>query len=159
MNQEGFTELVTFQEPAVLNKLRLRYDRWKGGIMSFRAVGEEEFDETLKGFVSYAPRSRSKVRIDNVIAGNYRLAFGQGLVMDNTDFFLPRKTGYGWNKRPLGILRDLSRTHEFGLRGVAIEATAGKFHGTGFYSRADDPFSLRIPDWRDVLGETRNSTD
>ena len=124
--------------PAMLAKLRLRLGKsWKAGIMTFRDVGEEDFDETLKGYASWENmRSQRKVRVDKVVAGSYRIAFGQGVVMDNSDYFLTRKTGTGYNKRPTGILGDLSRSHEFSLRGVAAQARAGPVRATGFYSDA-----------------------
>jgi hypothetical protein len=55
--------------------------------------------------------------------GHYRATFGEGLVMENTDFYSARKTGYGFSKRIMGITPDLSRTQEFSLRGAALEIT------------------------------------
>jgi hypothetical protein len=49
---------------------------------------------------------------------------------------MPRRTGYGYNVRPKGIVGDLSRSHEFSLRGVAAQAKAGPIRGIGFFSRA-----------------------
>ena len=114
-------------KPAVLTKLRLRLGQnWKGGIMTWRNVGEEHFDETVKGFAEWTnPRAR-KFKIDKIVAGAFRLGFGQGLVMDNTDFYLPRKTGFGFNKRPWNLVGDLRRSYEFALRGLALEASAGR---------------------------------
>jgi DNA uptake protein ComE-like DNA-binding protein len=125
-------------KPAVLAKLRLRLGRaWKAGVLTFRDVGEENLDETLKGYASWENlRSGRRMRLDEVVLGNFRLSFGQGLVMDNSDYFLTRKTGYGYNVRPTSILGDLSRSHEFALRGVAARASAGPVQGIAFYSRA-----------------------
>jgi len=69
-----------------------------------------DLTETVKGYVAIEPESDASLRVDRAIVGNYRLAFGQGLVMDNTDFFLPRKTGHGWNKRPGTVIGDDART-------------------------------------------------
>ena len=131
--------------PAVQTKVRLRGGNWKGGFLTFRDVGEDDLAETAKGFVSWQNPGGEVTevpgvghvlrRVDRVVAGHFRVAFGQGLVMDNTDFFLPRKTGYGWNKRPMSILGDLSRTHEFALRGVALEGHVGRFRGIGFWAQ------------------------
>ncbi len=55
--------------------------------------------------------------------GHYRATFGEGLVMENTDYYSARKTGYGFSKRILGITPDLSRTQEYALRGAAVEIT------------------------------------
>ncbi|MCD4651623.1 MAG: hypothetical protein K8S56_07555, partial [Candidatus Cloacimonetes bacterium] len=54
-------------------------------------------------------------------SGNYRATFGEGLVMENTDYFSSRKTGYGFSKRITGIIGDLSHSQEYALRGGAIE--------------------------------------
>ena len=132
--------------PAVLTKVRLRFgDSWKGGIMAFRDVGEENLGETVKGYLSWENRRGNAYQVDRVVAGSYRIAFGQGLVMDNSDYFLPRKIGYGWNKRPQGIVGDASRSYEFALRGVAVEGRLGRLHGIGFFSR-DKKDGLLNPD-------------
>jgi DNA uptake protein ComE-like DNA-binding protein len=121
--------------PALGLKLRLRLGGgWKGGILSFRNVGEEHFGETVKGFASWQARGNRRIQLDRAVVGNYRVALGQALVMDNTDFFLPRKNGYGFNVRPRRILGDLTRTQEFALRGLAVEGHAGPMRATGFVS-------------------------
>ncbi|HET9010270.1 MAG TPA: helix-hairpin-helix domain-containing protein, partial [Gemmatimonadaceae bacterium] len=60
--------------PAVLSKLRLRLGRaWKAGIMTFRDVGEEEFDETIKGYAHWENlRSQRRVRLDKLVVCNFR---------------------------------------------------------------------------------------
>ncbi len=144
---------LTSANPAVLTKLRLRLGRdLKAGILTFRDVAEEDFDETIKGFVHWKPPWRGDYRVDNVVVGNYRVAFGQGLVMDNTDFFLPRKTGYGFNKRPATLQGDVGRSDAFALRGAAVEFTAGRFHGTGFVS-FDEKDAVMNPDGPDADNE------
>ncbi|MEJ2634277.1 MAG: helix-hairpin-helix domain-containing protein [Calditrichia bacterium] len=61
------------------------------------------------------------VELRKLYVGNYSLAFGQGVVMENTDYFLPRKSGFGFRKRFLGLSGDNSRTREFKLTGAAAE--------------------------------------
>jgi len=132
--------------PAVLTKLRLRFgNAWKGGLLTSRNVGEEQLAETVKGFVSWTNLRRRPVQLERVVLGNFRIALGQGLVMDNTDYFLSRKTGYGFNVRPQRVLGDLSRSQEFALRGAAAEASAGPLRLTGFVSR-DKKDGLLNPD-------------
>lgn len=143
------TDRLTSANPAALTKLRLRLGReWKGGILTFRDVAEEDYTETVKGYVHWHPSNGGDYRIDNLVVGNFRVAFGQGLVMDNTDFFMPRKTGYGWNKRPLALQGDVGRSDAFALRGAAVEFTAGRLHGTGFLS-VDDKDAVMNPDTLD----------
>ncbi len=122
--------------PAVLTKLRLRMGlQWKAGVSTFRDVGENNLAETAKYFLEWRNQNNERYQLDKVVLGNFRVAFGQGLVMDNTDYFLSRKTGTGFNKRPQGLLGDMSRSYEFALRGAAVEASLGNFQALGFISK------------------------
>ncbi|RMF58396.1 MAG: hypothetical protein D6748_08805 [Calditrichaeota bacterium] len=68
------------------------------------------------------------IQLRKLYIGNYSLAFAHGVVMENTDFFTPRKSGLGFRKRFLGISGDNSRTREFKLSGVAAEFAYKKAH-------------------------------
>ncbi|MCK4696014.1 MAG: hypothetical protein KAT74_09635, partial [Candidatus Cloacimonetes bacterium] len=70
-----------------------------------------------------------------IYAGNYRATFGEGLVMENTDFYSPRKTGYGFNKRITGITPDISRTQEYALRGLALDWKRDNLNAVFFFSK------------------------
>ena len=138
-------------QPFLTNKLRLRWGpRIKFSLLTHRNMGEEDFDETLKFSLSgedfndvETPLGRFK--LNRAVAGNFRLAFGQGLIMDSTDFYQPRQTGYGYSARAVGLRSDISRNDEFTLRGGAVEATLGNVRGTFFYSR-DDKDAILNPD-------------
>jgi DNA uptake protein ComE-like DNA-binding protein len=132
--------------PAIGTKIRLRLgSQWRGGLMSFRQVGEQHLAETVKGFVSWRSLKTGPIGIDRAVLGHYRIALGQGLVMDNSDYFVARKTGYGYSVRPRSVYGDVSRSQEFALRGGSFEAHAGPFHGVAFYSR-DKKDALINPD-------------
>lgn len=66
--------------------------------------------------------------------GNYSLSFGQGVIMENTDFFSPRKSGYGFRQRFNGLSGDNSRTRQFTLRGLAVEVGFKNLSAIGFVS-------------------------
>jgi len=97
---------------------------------SFYHALNEPFLTTNLG-LGYAPKGKMYLGIENqklgpvevrkLYVGNYSLTFGQGVVMENTDFFQPRKSGFGFRKRFLGISGDNSRTREFKLTGAATE--------------------------------------
>ena|GEM_PF-153239 len=137
--------------PYLTNKLRLRLgSRFKAAFIGHRNLGENDAFETAK--VSVSAESFDPVetplgafRVHHAVVGNYRLSFGQGLFMDSTDFFMPRKTGYGYSIRPIGLRPDISRNDEFTLRGAAVEASLGRARGTLFYSR-DDKDAILNPD-------------
>lgn len=115
----------------VSNKLRVRYDnRFKAGLSYTTRKGEPSFFDADFGdiwddgklFVGY--EDYFELWGDNsfkLYLGNYRATFGEGLVMENTDFYSSRKTGYGFSKRLTGIIGDVSTTQQYALRGLAFE--------------------------------------
>lgn len=123
--------------PAVLQKLRLRYGHGaQVGLAASRRLGERDLLENPKAFVGLEDLTDSSglLKIDKIYFGNYQVSWGQGVVMENTDFRSPRKSGYGWGKRYDGVLGDLSRTQQFSFNGAAGEASVGKFRAIGFFS-------------------------
>jgi DNA uptake protein ComE-like DNA-binding protein len=138
-------------DPSMTQKLRLRYGpHARAGFLTHRNLGERDWNETAKGFVSIVdvdgPQTRlGALRLDELVLGNYTVAFGQGLIMDATDFFMPRRTGQGYSVRSIGVRGDVSRTEEFALRGAALEGTLGAVRGTFFVSR-DDKDAILNPD-------------
>ncbi len=125
--------------PEVTQKLYLKYYlndslTVRGGLLSWRGAGEQRFDEHLKGFVGLEGLRLGPVRVEKIYVGDYLVGFGQGLVMENSDYFKPRKTGYSWDKRYYGILGDISRSDEYRLRGIALQAEWKKWKLLGFYS-------------------------
>jgi DNA uptake protein ComE-like DNA-binding protein len=124
--------------PGVYQRLYLRYKRRvRGGLVTGRRLGEQDFFDTQKGFVSYGRANLGQLRIDKILLGNYQVSWGQGVVMENTDFFSPRKSGFNFTKRYDGVIGDLSRTHMAALRGAAGEFSVGPVRAIGFYSDDD----------------------
>jgi len=122
-------------DPAMIHKLRLDFGNgFRGGLLTHRGQQEPSWHETVKGFYGVHDKDFGGFHLKRLYFGNYRVAFGLGLLMDNTDFFLYRKTGYGFNVRPVGVRGDLNRTREFALTGAAVEGSYGRVHGTFFAS-------------------------
>ncbi len=113
-------------DPAMTHKLSVNLPHeMYAGVATHRNVAEPSWRETTKAYFGVENKGLGPVRLKRLYGGSFRLAFGQGVVMDNTDFIHFRKTGFGWNKRPLGVHGDLSRTRETALTGAALEAAAG----------------------------------
>jgi len=89
-----------------------------------------------KYYVEYKNKFESKFDY-KIIAGNYMAAFGEGLVMENSDYFIPRKTGYGYNKKITGVIGDISRTDEYALRGIALDLNYSFINTVLFFSKDD----------------------
>jgi len=135
-------------DPDIMLKMRMRYgNNFKMGIMNYSGKGEsglmttntKDFIEDSKWFAGY--ENTQMPGLDNtrlkVYLGNYRVTYGEGLVMENTDYYSARKTGFGFSKRILGITPDLSKTQEFALKGGAMEYTHPLFGFAAFVSQDD----------------------
>ena len=134
------------ENPYATTKLRFRLgNEVKAGMITHRNLGEQDWSETMKWYAGIDNQHFGPVTLHRAYVGNYRLAFGQGLVMDNTDFFQARRNGIGFNVRPLGVRGDISRSDESALKGGAAEASIGPFRLTGFYSD-DDKDAILNPD-------------
>ncbi len=135
--------LMVDPRPDASHKLRLTYDhRFKGGLLWHRNLGEQTFYANhgsfkipeMKWFAGIEKQQLGPMLLDRVYLGNYQVSFGQGVVMESGDYFSPRYSGFGFDKRITGIAPDLSRAQEFTLRGAAAETYLGPFKGTGFFS-------------------------
>ncbi len=125
--------------PAMMLKFRMRKDLKKfgkeiklGGLLSKQYGDDFPITRTSKLFAEYRLNDFNKI-----IIGDYRLTLGHGIIMENSDYFSPRKTGFGFSKRITGIIGDTSRTEEFRLRGVAGEFHTGGMTAVAFYSDDD----------------------
>ena len=138
-------------DPAMTQKLRLTFGQnWRAGALVHRNLAEDDWAETFKGYVSVnqlPPRDTplGRFQLHSAVLGSFAAAFGQGLVLENSDFFMPRRTGLGFGVRSIGVNPDISRTEEFALRGGAVEASLGPVRGTFLYSR-DHKDAILNPD-------------
>ncbi len=124
-----------FFTPRMLNKIRVNVKGgFSAGILTSREYAEVNWDEQVKAFVGVQDKQFGGFRLKGLYFGNYRVAYGLGLIMDNTDFIHFRKTGFGFNKRLLGIHADLSRSYEYKLTGGAAEGSWGPVHASFFVS-------------------------
>ena len=121
--------------PRMLNKIRVNVKGgFSAGILTNREYAEVNWDEQVKAFVGVQDKQLGGFRLKGLYFGNYRVAYGLGLIMDNTDFIHFRKTGFGFNKRLLGIHGDLSRSYEYKLTGGAAEGSWGPVNASFFVS-------------------------
>ncbi len=124
------------------HKIRTRWRQdLRAGALVYHGFGSINQPDVWKFNVTLRNKSIGPVRFDNTILGNYQIAFGQGLVMQNTDFFKARNSGFGWDKRYVGILDDISQTQEFKMWGAATEFQVGDWRTVLFYS----------DDWKDAV--------
>lgn len=119
-------------DPDIAFKLRARWgNNYKLGFMNYTGKGEkslqyknsEEIIQDSKYYAGYENTALPWLKNTRLklYLGHYRATYGEGLVMENTDFYSARKTGFGFSKRILGLTPDLSKTQEYALRGAAAE--------------------------------------
>ncbi|MBN2828972.1 MAG: competence protein ComEA, partial [Candidatus Cloacimonetes bacterium] len=142
----GYLDLDEYS-PDVTHKFRMRYGNdIKMGIMYDKPKGDADFDDSetkdkmwdTKYFAKYDYNFNlfNRNNTIRIVGGNYRATYGEGLTMENTDYFSPRKTGYGFDKRIYGISEDLSRTEVNSLKGLAVEWRNDLFQ-TSFFASND----------------------
>tara|TARA_B100000945_G_C20393379_1_gene603514 strand:- start:172 stop:1827 length:1656 start_codon:yes stop_codon:yes gene_type:complete len=74
------------------------------------------------------------MRLDHLIFGNFNASFGQGIVFENSDFFSPRRTGFGFSKRLNGINPDQTNSSQYTLNGIAIQLSNDFLRFSSFLS-------------------------
>lgn len=134
-------------QPEISHKFRARMEDWinlEFGSIFFIKKGDNrnlnflefhnDFASTLKDNSKSTCAINLKSMKTKIILGNFRATYGQGLVMENTDYFDRRRTGFGYTKRVLGVFPDLSPTEEFALKGGAIEFDNNFLNASIFYS-------------------------
>jgi len=138
----GLLSLNTW-EPYLTNKIRLRYGpNFKFGLLTHRNLGEQKWNETQKFYLEAenlrpTDTALGRFQVNSIALGHYHVGLGQGLLMDATDFFQPRRTGFGYNVRDIGVSADISRSDEFTLRGAAADLSLGRARGIFWYSQDD----------------------
>jgi len=95
----------------------------KTGMIYKQNMGEAKNIFTDKKFIElgYLPIYDTGIQLDRMIIGNFTASFGQGIVMEATDYFSPRRSGYGYSKRNDGVKSDLTRSSQYVLNGVALQ--------------------------------------
>jgi DNA uptake protein ComE-like DNA-binding protein len=119
------------------HKARFNYNQFKIGVSHSKNLGEDNHND----FKWYASADYLDLgdgfRLDRIILGNFKATWSHGVVMESTDFFTPRKDGFGYKKRFSGIIGDISRSRNHDLRGLAFQVSyKNRFDLNAFYSNA-----------------------
>ena len=126
-DEEGNSEvLISTSDPETLHRINMNIgSKLKLGALYHQNMGESGDIYTDKFSISLDDIDFTNfgVFFDKIILGNYNVAFGQGVVIETTDYFSPRRTGYGFTKRAEGISPDLSRSGQYLMKGLASQIT------------------------------------
>ncbi len=135
---------LSYHPADVQHKVLFSYgEHWKFGMIYYRGMGESTLSESdqnglfpsIKISASLNDVDAGVVNFDRIILGSFSVTMGQGVVFESTDFFAPRRSGYGWSRRVVGAFPDASRSHEYALNGVATQTRIGPFQAIGFISK------------------------
>ncbi len=134
----GYRKVEEERSFNLYHKFRLTANNYKYGFSYSRNLGESNHND----YKLYQQMSDlnlgAGIELEDVIFGNYSVAFGHGVVMENTDFFSPRKDGLGFKKRYQGIIGDISRSRNHDLFGIAAKLNYKKrVEFTGFISKSE----------------------
>jgi DNA uptake protein ComE-like DNA-binding protein len=129
LRQEREYRLGLANEASIRHRLRLRLGRYlRLGGWALQNLYEPGTFDGAKGFASVADLGP----VRRLFVGDYRLTFGQGLLLDNNSELMARV-----HDRQQGMFNDLDENPGFGFRGAAADLTLKRLGLVGFYSDAD----------------------
>tara|TARA_X000001036_G_scaffold2118_3_gene1880 strand:+ start:30552 stop:33002 length:2451 start_codon:yes stop_codon:yes gene_type:complete len=125
--------------PQILSKWIVSNKHFSSGYLYNRNVGEISENSTQKFYLSFKklkPKNMPfNLEVDRLVLGNFTASFGQGIVFESSDFFSPRKTGFGFSKRLNGIHADETRNSQYTLKGLGLQLSNDVFRISMFGSR------------------------
>jgi len=107
---------------------------YKAGFSYHRYMGQPENIYTAKGFLQVEKIPLFGLKLDRAVLGNFTASFGQGVVFESSDFFSPRRTGFGFSKRSEGIHADMTRSCQYVMQGGAVQLSNDNFRASMFAS-------------------------
>ncbi|MBL7023405.1 MAG: helix-hairpin-helix domain-containing protein [Candidatus Marinimicrobia bacterium] len=131
--------------PELFTKITAGYGQnYKFGIAYHRNMAEPDFYYDNVGFKFPKVKASASIEnietgllnIDRIVLGNFSSSFGQGVVFENSDYFSPRRSGFGFSKRFAGIHQDLSKTNQYVMNGISAQVSNKSFRGILFASYA-----------------------
>ena len=155
--EQGLSGITANFLPNLFYRMRFSYnDTYQIGYSYVRNLGEPNYYTNTgelkipsgKFYLGFENMEIGGIHVRKLYLGNYSVSFGQGVVMENVDFFIPRKSGFGYRKRFAGLSGDISRTREFNLNGVATELEYENLNATlfGSYTKRDAILNTQVYD-------------
>jgi hypothetical protein len=122
----SIVEFYNPEIPQVLSKWIIANKHFSSGYLYNRNVGEISDNSTQKFYLAFKKLKLNKdsffnFQIDRLVLGNFTASFGQGVIFESSDFFSPRRTGFGFSKRLNGIHADETRNSQYTLKGLGLQ--------------------------------------
>ena len=124
----SIVEFYNPEIPQILSKWIISNKHFSSGYLYNRNVGEISENSTEKFYIAFKklkPKNNSlfNLQVDRLVLGNFTASFGQGVVFESSDFFSPRRTGFGFSKRLNGIHADETRNSQYTLNGLGLQVS------------------------------------
>jgi len=122
----SIVEFYNPEKPQILSKWIISNKHFSSGYLYNRNVGEISDNSTQKFYLAFKKLKLNKdsffnFQIDRLVLGNFTASFGQGVIFESSDFFSPRRTGFGFSKRLNGIHPDETRNSQYTLKGLGLQ--------------------------------------
>ncbi len=149
-DEGNISQFNDISRPEIFRRLALSWGRHlNAGHVFLKNMGNPRGIFTEKRYLSIENYNLGFARLDRLILGNFTATFGQGVVMETSDYFSPRRTGYGFSKRSDGIYPDNTRSSQYVMDGLAIQisnpigrlAVFASYHSRDAIINADQSFS------------------
>jgi hypothetical protein len=136
----SIVEFYNPERPQILSKWIISNKHFSSGYLYNRNVGEISENSTEKFYLAFkklklSDNSLFNLQVDRLVLGNFTASFGQGIVFESSDFFSPRKTGFGFSKRLNGIHPDETRNSQYTLKGLGLQLSNKVFRISMFGSK------------------------
>ena len=124
----SIVEFYNPEIPQILSKWIISNKHFSSGYLYNRNVGEISDNSTEKFYLEFKKlkfmqNNLFDMQVDRLVLGNFTASFGQGVVFESSDFFSPRRTGFGFSKRLNGIHADETRNSQYTLNGLGLQVS------------------------------------
>jgi hypothetical protein len=122
-DEEGATsQFLDPSHPELFHRLSMNYGQnLSAGLLQYKHLGNPSNISTEKRSLSIENVDLLGAKLDKLVIGNFTASFGQGVIFESSDYFSPRRTGFGFSKRQDGIYSDLTRSSQFVMDGIASQ--------------------------------------
>ena len=131
----ALVEFYNPTSPQLLSKYLISNKYFSTGYIFNKNIGELYSHANSKFYFSFDNIKFGGFKLDHLVLGNFTASFGQGIVFESSDFFSPRRTGFGFSKRLDGINPDQTNNAQYTLKGVGVQLSTDYLRLSTFLSK------------------------
>ncbi|MDC0145178.1 hypothetical protein OAI93_01100 [bacterium] len=131
----ALVEFYNPTSPQILSKYLISNKYFSTGYIFNKNIGELSSLANSKFYFSLDNIKFGNLKLDHLVLGNFTASFGQGIVFESSDFFSPRRTGFGFSKRLDGINPDQTNNAQYTLKGIGVQLSTDFLRLSTFLSK------------------------